>query len=156
MGLQGKGYGYLDRELNLAIAPRYDRANPFSSGMASARRGGRWYLIDRQDRVVPPCEYDVPPLGFCHETQRFIFRRDSKYGVKDYSGHTVWPAVYDRIHSLDTPFPVVGHGNRECPVTARGKPILPSTYDSVHWFSDKRHFCTHRDGICEMYDVQER
>lgn len=113
-------------------------------------------LIDRQGRVVLPCEYDVPPLGFCHKTQRFIFRRGGKYGVKDYSGHNVWPAVYDRIHSLDAPFPIVGHGGREWLVTARGKPILPSTYESVHWFSDKRHFYTHRNGICEMYVVQER
>ncbi len=113
-------------------------------------------LIDRRGRVVLPCEYDVPPLGFCHKTQRFIFRQGGKYGVKDYSGHTVWPAVYDRIHSLDAPFPVVGHQDREWPVTARGKPILPNTYESVHWFSDKRHFCTRRDGICEMYVVQER
>lgn len=128
---------------------------PYEAGIESAD-GERCGLIDRQGHVILPCVYSVPPLAFCHEKERFIFRQNGKYGVKDYSERTVIPAVYDRIHSLSALFPVVGRADREWPVTTRGKPVLPDTYESVHYLPDGRHFFTLRNGIIEMYVVQER
>lgn len=128
---------------------------PYEVGLENAE-GDRCGLIDRQGHVILPCAYSVPPLAFCHKKERFIFREEGKLGVKDYSGRTVWPAVYDRIHSLDSFFPVVGHADREWPVTESGRPILADTYERIRYLPDGRHFFALRDGILEMYVVQER
>jgi len=68
-------WGYLDREGQLAIAPRFVRAKPFGEGWAAvyltdrARQeggfegGGKWGFIDRRGRFVTQVKYRASEVG---------------------------------------------------------------------------------------------
>jgi hypothetical protein len=49
---RGQTWGYIDRTGNVAIAPRFDDADPFRQGRAKVRIGKRWAYIDRTGRII--------------------------------------------------------------------------------------------------------
>jgi hypothetical protein len=51
-------WGYIDTNGNVAIAPRFDDATPFSHGLAAVRDGDLWGYIDTRGRWVIPARYD--------------------------------------------------------------------------------------------------
>lgn len=54
---QGRQWGYADRAGKTVVPPAYDRARPFSDGVARVARDERWGLIDAAGNAVVPPTY---------------------------------------------------------------------------------------------------
>ena len=116
-------------------------------------------LIDRDGRVIVPCEYPIAWNGFDLQNKRFIFSADGKQGVMSFDGKTIIPPCYLEIHGKDDPFLTVRTGEKdnylEGLVTAEGAIVIPAEHKHIGWCKDKKHFfcCSH--GRCEMYIFEE-
>lgn len=53
----GGRWGYVDRHLNVVIAPRWENPGPFSGGLAPVQEGGLWGFVDKTGAVVIPPTY---------------------------------------------------------------------------------------------------
>lgn len=47
VAVNGHGYGFVDKEMNLVIPMKYDEAEDFKDGKAKVRLGDRWIFIDK-------------------------------------------------------------------------------------------------------------
>ena len=52
-----EGWGYLDKEGNPVIPPRYDEARAFSEGRGLVRSGDVWGFIDKNGEEVIPFQF---------------------------------------------------------------------------------------------------
>lgn len=60
VGKSGRGYGFVDKDMNLIIPMIYENADGFQGGRAKVRRGGRWMFVDARGnelaiKPAPPC-----------------------------------------------------------------------------------------------------
>lgn len=53
-----KGWGYIDKQGNFAIAPQFDGALSFHEGLAGVQIGAKWGFIDRGGQVVIEPQYE--------------------------------------------------------------------------------------------------
>ena len=81
------------------IAPIYDWANFFSSGLASVRKNDRYGFIDTEGKLVIPFQYEWAG-GFVGDLGGV--GKDGKYGFINKKGETVVDFVFD-IPSWDVP-----------------------------------------------------
>jgi hypothetical protein len=88
-------WGYVDASGRVAIAPRFDRAEPFSEGLAAVQEGATFGYVDASGRLaLVPAQ---APAGTLH--RRFsgglaVVRAGSRYGYLDRSGKLAIPAAY--------------------------------------------------------------
>jgi hypothetical protein len=92
---QGGLWGYIDAAGRLAIPPRFDRAEPFSEGLAAVELDGRHGWIDRTGALVlaPP----FLPAGTLHRPFSgglAAVRVGQRYGYVDRAGALAIPARY--------------------------------------------------------------
>lgn len=88
-------WGYIDASGRVVIAPRFDRADPFSEGLAAVQEGEVLGYVDATGRMVlVPAQ---APAGTLH--RRFseglaAVRVGDRHGYVDRTGALVLPAVY--------------------------------------------------------------
>lgn len=84
--------GYMDTSGDVVISPQYDRALPFSSGMAAVQKNGLWGFIDLEGKVQVPLIYEgVRP--YSGNLGGVI--RNKKLGFVDKQGNIVVDFVFD-------------------------------------------------------------
>lgn len=91
-------YGFLDKSGNVAVEAKYDRAFPFSEGLAAVVLGDRLGYIDRNGAVVVPLRYHYDPRetenpNFQHGRARVAVKKGEAvlYGFIDKTGREVIP-----------------------------------------------------------------
>ena len=62
VGIRGKGVGFVNKQGEEIIAPKYEEASDFNKGYASVRLNGKWGAIDKNGNVTEPLEHDI--IGF--------------------------------------------------------------------------------------------
>lgn len=62
VGIRGKGVGFVNKQGEEIIAPKYEEASDFNKGYASVRLNGKWGAIDKNGNVTEPLENDI--IGF--------------------------------------------------------------------------------------------
>jgi hypothetical protein len=90
VGIQlNKKWGYLNREGKLVIAVQYDKINAFDNGIATAERGGKFYILDKSGNET---EVTAPGIvGIKPATEGLIpfNTKDKKFGFLDKTGKVV-------------------------------------------------------------------
>ena len=81
------------------IAPMYEEANPFSSGLAAVQKNDQYGFIDTEGKLAIPFQYDWAG-GFVGDLGGV--GKDGKYGFINKRGETVVDFVFD-IPSMDVP-----------------------------------------------------
>jgi hypothetical protein len=50
--------GFVNTKFEWVVPPKYEETLSMLSGYASVRHNGKWGMIDRQNNVILPCEYE--------------------------------------------------------------------------------------------------
>ncbi len=53
IGINGKGYGYINTAGKIVIPAKYENAGEFNNGKARVKRDDEWYLIDKAGNEIP-------------------------------------------------------------------------------------------------------
>ncbi len=88
----GRKWGYLGRDMKVAIPPQFDLAQPFSEGMAGIEVAKKWGYIDKEGRIVIPPKYDIA-MSFSDGLGRvktFLERRPYPAGEVGMEGQTAY------------------------------------------------------------------
>jgi hypothetical protein len=90
--LTDKGYGYMDRDGNIAIEPQYERASLFDSvGLAIVSMGGKEGLIDEDGEMLVPCIFD---------SKEYRWSTKQNYArIKTWNGETKYDSTLRFFHS---------------------------------------------------------
>ncbi len=69
-----KNWGFINTKGEMVIAPIYDKAEPFSSGMAAVRVGKKWGYIDKSGKMVIEPQFGSANEfnGDCAKVEAFI------------------------------------------------------------------------------------
>lgn len=97
----GAYYGFIDRSENLVIPCVYDNARSFfPKGFTFVLKSGKWGLIDIDEKVILPFEYDsynYDSVELEHGLMRL--QKNGKWGVVQFkSGKIIIPFQYDSIY----------------------------------------------------------
>lgn len=81
-------YGFIDKTGRWVIEPVFDEVNDFSEGLASARLGFKWGVLDNKGTIVIPFSFDDElyffKKGLCK------FKRLTKYNYINRAGDIIW------------------------------------------------------------------
>lgn len=104
------GYGYIDRDGNVVIAPQFDfafsfvgtRGRFFTGQLTSYRfpNKGKYGFIDENGQVVIPAIYDY--ADDFSESGAAVVCKNGKYGVIDTTGNIIIDCIYDHISYQET------------------------------------------------------
>lgn len=140
--LDGK-FGYLGKNVRIAIEPQYQRARDFNCGLApvaykpSDGQKFKWGYIDKGNNMLVPYMYD--------DARRFedcglaLVCVDEKYGLINTTGEIVLPLEYDYIvldkFSVEKPG-IIRKNGLEGFVDTKGKVIVPPQFERTFGFSE--------------------
>ncbi|UCS92298.1 WG repeat-containing protein [Echinicola marina] len=133
-------FGYMDKSMNVIIAPQFPNAGSFYEGLASVQnKDHQWGFIDKEGKTVIPFSYHAQPTRFSCGLAR-VTNNKGKRGYINPSNELVIPAEY----TYATPF-YKGHALVRKQVNS---PILlidkngrtVASYDSVYSYLDKFNF----------------
>ncbi len=107
--LQGGKWGYIDRAGRVAIAPRFDRADRFSEGLAAVLDGAVQGYVDATGKVVLVPEH-APAGPWVHrpfKSGRAAVRVGDRYGFSAARGALAIPARYTAADDFSVGFAMV-------------------------------------------------
>lgn len=123
--------GFIDREGKELIPCTYESATSFEQGLAIARKGKKYGLIDIHNATVSPFDYDEfkwettavedagSQTGFTNVGKRFICQggyiilsKGGSWGAIDTKGQVVVPFEYDYVGGEDSQGLTVGKGDK--------------------------------------------
>lgn len=88
-------WGYIDRAGKMVVAPRFDRAEDFSEGLAAVQLGKTFGYVDREGRMVlVPEQERAGPLHRKFSDGLALVRRGRHFGFIDRSGKVAIPLRY--------------------------------------------------------------
>lgn len=128
-------YGYVDIRRRVVIAPMFDRAKPFSEGLAWVKLKGRWGAIDRTGRIVIEPTFDEvdrlseqvfrQPQAFT-EGLAAVYIND-KWGYIDKTGRMVVEPDYYEVSPFHKGLALVHKGNSHLYIDKNGRAELTLT-----------------------------
>lgn len=125
---QGR-WGYVDGRGRVVIAPRFDRAEPFSEGRAAVQLGPvRGYVDARGELVLVPA---LEPAGTLHRpfaSGRAAVRSGSRYGYVDREGRVVIEPRFTTADDFSEGFALVCEEQGCGYVDAKGRGVLPPEF----------------------------
>ncbi len=93
VNINGK-YGFIDRNLNVAIPCVFDRAEHFSEGFAAVQINGKYGFIDKTGKLQIACIYEGGYYPRFSEGLACV-KNNGKYGAINKEGVTIIPFEYD-------------------------------------------------------------
>jgi hypothetical protein len=114
--LAGGRWGFVDRAGRVVIPPAFERAAPFSEGLASVRLGPRRGYVDRTGALVLVPEQE-PASGDLHRSfasGRALVRVGARFGYVDRTGRLVIPARFDSAQDFSEGLALVCDRTVQC------------------------------------------
>ncbi len=134
---QGPLWGYIDREGEFVIAPQFDKAHPFSDGLAAVQRTDHVYgYIDARGEFVPEIEVisgSTPP--FTEGVAPALDDHD-KVGFVDKQGNWVIPPRFDFAGSFSEGLASVEVDGLYGYIDHSGSFVIPPRFLRAFWFSE--------------------
>ncbi|MBN1776263.1 MAG: WG repeat-containing protein, partial [Clostridiales bacterium] len=91
---EGDLYGYVNEENEVAIAPQYEDAQPFSpNGLAGVMVGGKWGYINEKNEMVVEPQYDR--VGMFFDNGYAGVSKDGKFTLIDSTGKIIKSTDYE-------------------------------------------------------------
>lgn len=117
-------YGYMDKEGDLIIPCKYERAHDFSEGLAmvySTKKGIDYYgYIDEKGSEVIPLQYE---FGESFSQGLALVRQNRKFGFIDKKGEIVIPFKFDDADSFENGKARIKIKNRQFYIDEAGNEI---------------------------------
>ena len=85
--------GFVDKQFQWVIGPKYTDARAFSEERAAVQIGGQWGFIDKTGRIVVPATYDLA-LPFSNGMALVRGGAESLFGFVDRAGREVMPPQF--------------------------------------------------------------
>lgn len=128
MAKEGK-IGYIDYSGKFVVAPIYDGAEPFGTGLATVQKQGLWGVIDTLGKEIVPCKYEYIALSF-DKNEMCAFGINGKSGLMRLDGTILLEPKYDKIRNkFDDGFWIYTQNGLEGLISADGKVLTPPIYD---------------------------
>jgi hypothetical protein len=131
----GEPCGYMDKEGKVVIAPAFDRALPFSEGMAAVAQGGKWGYINAKGVIV------IEPRFSRAESFReglAPIKSDGKWGLVEKSGKVVLEPSFDALGRVSEGVAAFRIGDDKSGkwgyVNTAGQVIVDSLFDDASAF----------------------
>lgn len=91
----GYKYGYINANGDEQVAVKYDDIESFENGLAVAKLGRFYGIINEQDEVVVPFNFDYPDMRGLRNGYATMKGYNNKWGTIDAQGKVVIPCEYD-------------------------------------------------------------
>jgi len=98
---KGYKYGYINFEGCEQIEVKYDHVYSFENGLAVAKLGGYYGIINEQDEEVVPFELDYPDMRGLRNGYATMKDEYGKWGAINAKGQVVIPCEYDSLVIFD-------------------------------------------------------
>ena len=133
MAVKKGKFGYIDKGNNVVVDFIYDSGLDFEEGRAIVGLNDKLGVIDRSGRISMPITYK--DLGTFSEG--LIYGKvDSLYGYYDNSGFLRIDEKYLEAFSFIKGLAKVILGKNQSFIDAYGSTMVPTTYESIHFFND--------------------
>lgn len=136
--------GFIDKNGNVIIEPKYDMIEIFKDGLARVnvgaeysygyiRRGGKWGYIDATGKIVIDTIFDEIDY---FEDGVAIFRIDDKEGIIDNRGNYVVKPLYDDLRLFSEDLACVKSDDKWGYIDHSGKYVIEPQYEFAYSFSE--------------------
>lgn len=144
-------WGFIDKNGNIVIPPRFEYVKQFSFGVAPVRADEKWGLIDTSGIEVMPYKYDDISLISGLDSLFLIKLNSKRMGLIDSEGNIKTGCEYDEIGLFLCGMAKVRINKKWGFIDLNGKLVIPCIYDIVRDFSENRAaVCTnYRWGIVD-------
>lgn len=97
----GYKYGYINANGDEQVAVKYDKIYSFENGLAVAKLGRFYGIINEQDEVVVPFNLDYPDMRELTNGYATMKGYNNKWGTINAQGQVVIPCEYDSLIVFD-------------------------------------------------------
>lgn len=130
--MENRKIGFIDKQGNYIIPPKFSFAEPFSEGLAAVALNYKMGFINTVGAIIIPFQYDEV-YGF-HNSIAAV-RYNNKWGFVDKNGHEIITCQYDSfkcyfIEGLSA----VKNNNKWGYINRKGETIIPFMYDDANAF----------------------
>lgn len=169
--IKGQGYGFLDKNLDIAVPLKYKEAQDFCNGYACVHNGEQWIYVDKKgNEIMPEKSYAktedfsdglarVSTVVLSHNDLAYhsiLFDDAGIWGYIDLTGKEVIKPQYIYAFDFLDDRAIVVKKNRECNknraekqlwgvIDKNGNEIIPCIYDEI------REIINDDDTLCEDY-----
>lgn len=137
-------WGYIDKSGNEVIPFKYDKAYPFSEGLAAVMLNKKWGFLDKSGKEITPLKWD-DVKSFSEGLA--VVKLNNKYGYIDTNGKEVIPLRYDFANSFSEDLAAVGKTVTNSTsvsyyvsyIDKNGKEVIPFgkyRFDKLSFFSE--------------------
>ena len=123
----GKKWGYIDHAGNVAIPYEYDRTFPFHKGSALVAKGNLLGMIDKNDKVILPFEFENGVFS----GNVYVMCQNNKWGVYSPQGECITPCQYEQLITFFEGYATVVKDGKEGLINEQGQVVVPCEYKSV-------------------------
>ncbi len=94
----GERYGFVNRQGNEIVSPRFEEVRFFENGYAAVRQAGMWTFINKQGKKLTTARYDWVG-NFC-ESGTAAVKFEGKWGFINEQGIEITPIKYEQIRQF--------------------------------------------------------
>lgn len=134
---EGCTWGYLDTLGVVAAMPEYDFSLNFVNGVGIVSGKGKWGMINRQGKIILPCQYDG--IEFLPNTGNRMVRvyiQEPRYGLIDTLGQLRVRTMYDQLGSFAEGRLAVNNEDNWGFVNIDGLEVIPCRFREVQNFQE--------------------
>ena len=132
-------WGYIDNAGTFVIPAQFDRAQPFSEGLAAVESGGKWGYIDKTGTFVIPPQFEWAPSLNQRAFRSFsdglaAVKTGDKYGYIDRTGTFAIPAQFEFGSDFQEGLARVVTGRKYGWIDKTGTLVIPPQFDFAYDF----------------------
>ncbi len=105
--LENELWGFIDENGIEFIKPQYEYYFPFACGIAGVYKFNKWGLINKQNDLIIPYEYNDIRRIQEYKNKTYINLKKRKWGIIDSNNNVVIPFEYEEIGSIGECIPVI-------------------------------------------------
>ncbi|MCL5291146.1 MAG: WG repeat-containing protein [Actinobacteria bacterium] len=129
--MKGGKWGYIDKTLNVRIAPYFDDGREFIDGLAPVRIGGKWGYIDKSGKLGIALQYDEVSY-FMEDAARV--RVGDKWGYIDRAGEMIVDPQFYKSREFTEGLAPVKVGDKWGYIDKSGRMAVESRFDDAWVF----------------------
>lgn len=94
-------YGYVNEQGKEQIPVEYEHVYSFENGVTTAKKDGRYGIIDEHNNIVHPFDLNYPDMREIRNGYATMKDGTGKWGAIDSTGKVVIPCIYDSLVIFD-------------------------------------------------------
>lgn len=123
--------GYADVQGEIVIPMIYDEFGDFKDGIVSAKKSGKWGVIDDNHRIIMPFQFDFDEIS-TPQGDIIIINKNNSYGYADITGKVFIPPMYQSAQYFYADKAIVQNTNGKWGVIDKSnQPVIDFIYDHI-------------------------